>query len=165
MPNWTFNKLFVSGPKEEIRAFRKLVQVKDESGKLLFPLTFTSIVPVPSAAKLERHYRTMKATFKREHGYPLTSDVRVSLWRCENWGTKWDAYGGVLRRKSRTSLLYTFDTAWSPPDEWVEEASRRFPRLRFRLHSWEDAMWTKEILHFQSGKMVFSKDSELQASQ
>lgn len=163
MPNWTLNKLFVSGPVADIRDFKQLVQVKDKKGKVIVPLTFQTIVPVPSRAKIERYYRPIKAAFKRKNGYPLTEDVRCNMWCTEHWGTKWDAYEGVLRRESTASLLYLFYTAWSPPTEWVKQASLRLPRMRFCLHSWEDAIYTKEIHHICKGETAFFKPSELQA--
>ena len=163
MPNWTLDKLFVRGPAADIRAFKELVQVKDKKGKVVFPLTFATIVPIPSRAKIERHYRPIRAAYKRENGRTLTSDVRGIMWCSDHWGTKWDAYECVLRRKSRTSLFYIFYTAWSPPVEWVKQASLRFPLLRFCLHSWEDAIYTKEIHHISKGKTEFFKASDLQA--
>jgi hypothetical protein len=163
MPNWTLNKLFVSGPKEEIRALKELIQVKDEKGKVIYPLTFATIVPIPSSAKIERYYRPIRAAYMREQGRALTADVRSIMWCTDHWGTKWDAYECILRRESKTRLLFIFDTAWSPPAAWVKQASLRFPRLRFCLHSWEDAIYKKEIRHIRNGKTAFFRASELLA--
>ena len=66
-------------------------------------------------------------------------------WRIQNWGTKWDAidscvhsesYGGDMDAYIEDLLRYgeviiTFDTAWSPPCEWMQNVSERFPLLWF----------------------------------
>lgn len=75
-------------------------------------------------------------------------------WRCDNWGTKWDACfseGGPMialgqegmdvdLSKSTQGLTLTptvavfkFDTAWAPPTPVVEAASEQHPELEFTL--------------------------------
>ena len=53
-------------------------------------------------------------------------------WAGEHWGTKWDAVSvGVCDGEDR--LDYWFETAWSPPLEWLAAVAKRFPKLRFTL--------------------------------
>lgn len=38
-------------------------------------------------------------------------------WSVENWGTKWNAIGIDIENDEN---VFTFDTAWSPPDHWFD---------------------------------------------
>lgn len=53
-------------------------------------------------------------------------------WANANWGTKWGAYEihGPERVDSET-VIYHYETAWSPPSRWLEKTSRLFPDLTF----------------------------------
>ena len=53
-------------------------------------------------------------------------------WRCNNWGTKWDV-DACLEYDEEDMLEYSFDSAWSPPTNFIEKVSKDFPLLRFRL--------------------------------
>ena len=60
-------------------------------------------------------------------------------WCISNWGTKWDVQA-VLEDEGHGYLEYSFDSAWSPPVEWLEKAARDYPELYFRLkYEEEDA--------------------------
>jgi hypothetical protein len=72
-------------------------------------------------------------------------------WNCRNWGTKWDAdFHGFEQPNART-LKYWFDTAWSPPEPWVETAHEQFPILTFKLDY---------TLEGESGKFTFMLEGE-----
>ena len=45
-------------------------------------------------------------------------DDRWYNWRCQNWGTKWDAYSLEIDDTDMPhGFEVTFETAWSPPEE------------------------------------------------
>jgi hypothetical protein len=52
-------------------------------------------------------------------------------WRCENWGTKWNAYDQSVLEDEWSTLVIEFLTAWSPPYPIVtrirEELNKRYP--------------------------------------
>lgn len=73
-------------------------------------------------------------------------------WRCDHWGTKWDAsFGGPFMALGNTPMdleasvasqgatltptvvIFKFDTAWSPPVPFVEAASAAYPDLEFEI--------------------------------
>jgi hypothetical protein len=60
----------------------------------------------------------------RKYGYATWYD-----WSCENWGTKWDAYG--QSRKSENE--FSFKTAWAHPFPVMCEMSKMFRSLVFEI--------------------------------
>jgi hypothetical protein len=52
-------------------------------------------------------------------------------WRCEHWGTKWNAYGAKVTDIGDGSLRVQFDTAWSLPFPIFETVVSAFPQLLF----------------------------------
>lgn len=58
-------------------------------------------------------------------------------WCIQHWGTKWNVGDTVQLRRFARSVLFTFDTAWSPPTPIVFALSERFPGFRFSLRYWE----------------------------
>jgi len=54
-------------------------------------------------------------------------------WNVNHWGTKWDVEE-VSVDEEDDKLTYHFDTAWSPPLEWLETTSKNFPQLIFILN-------------------------------
>jgi hypothetical protein len=64
-------------------------------------------------------------------------------WACQNWGSKWnfgsvhlvDEGGTDLKEPYdfKGTLVYSFDTAWSPMTPVIEAMGRMFPMLKFVL--------------------------------
>lgn len=50
-------------------------------------------------------------------------------WRCNNWGTKWNACDTNVIRKSETEAILIFDTAWTVPFCVLEKLSEKYPGL------------------------------------
>lgn len=64
-------------------------------------------------------------------------------WRCENWGTKWNAYK-VERRdyqidiSGKVRIILTFKTAWQPPSFRIFELlQQKFPAVSLTLEFYE----------------------------
>jgi len=109
MPNWCYNKLKITGTKGEMAKFKK-----DLNGK---PLSFNKFVPMPPE-------------IEKSLGNPGAVPEWYS-WRCSNWGTKWDINPGDITtiRDEDNLILYEFDTAWSPPNEFIYRLAQLYPRL------------------------------------
>lgn len=112
MPNWCSNKLTVTGDASVVNQF--IAENKNLNGQS--DLTFEYVVPVPDH-------------IKNDLGNSGASWVD---WANNNWGTKWDVDAAV-ERMSDTAAVYTFDSAWSPPFEWMHAASAKYPELSFHL--------------------------------
>lgn len=67
-------------------------------------------------------------------------------WRCENWGTKWNAYAQSIIDRDDTTVTIKFDTAWSPPLPFIEALRKRleddFPSDKFEVYV--SGMWVEE---------------------
>lgn len=73
------------------------------------PRNFHSLVPIP---------REVLAAGYEKAGYD---------WERENWGCKWGACHAELVDEWEGHLIYTFDTAWSPPTAFLKKLGPRWP--------------------------------------
>tara|TARA_R110000823_G_C15539677_1_gene457949 strand:+ start:81 stop:485 length:405 start_codon:yes stop_codon:yes gene_type:complete len=97
MPNWCENEIRVSGDTKKVKAFMKFVKSKDQD------FDFEKVIPLP----------------KGEWDYQ---------WCLDNWDTKWNACD-VEREynpKYGDEVEYTFNTAWSPPENIFRELKNKF---------------------------------------
>jgi hypothetical protein len=119
MPNWCRNELIVSGEPEDLTKFREMNERDGE-------LTFEALLPNPPELLKE------------------DADEEWYLWRLSHWGTKWDAnaFGDtkIVPAEGDERLIYTFQTAWSPPLSWVQSEARTFPTLKIDCGFYEPAM-------------------------
>ena len=92
MPNWTTNRLTVTGPVADVAAFvndHEVAYQNDEGEECFTPLSFAASVPEPHDP--------------RQEGYDWYE------WRNAHWGTKWDLKGkNVLRRRARDGALVEY---------------------------------------------------------
>ncbi len=135
MPNWCENNLTVTGDIKEVQRFLAVSRtypeyytehrfnkqghtVGDVHTKGTF--CFSGVVPIPLEV--------------------LKEDGAWYDWCRTNWGTKWDIgpatkeYPELQIDITDGCLAMSFDTAWSPPLEWMQKASEAFPALLFELH-------------------------------
>lgn len=110
MPNWCNNNLTITGTPDRLRQFvAENVKGEIENSIAEITLDFNFVAPLPEDQK--------------ENWYD---------WRCQNWGTKWT--GDVYHVDMDTdTLTINFNTAWSPPEAWIEQASRHYPDLHFYM--------------------------------
>ena len=111
MPNWCENRLTVEGSVADVTKFREEAKPADNENDLSWKtdLSLNKLYPVPED--------------EADNAYH---------WCIAHWGTKWDVEAG-LDCDDEGYLEYTFDSAWSPPVAWLEEVSKKFPTLDFRL--------------------------------
>ena len=80
-------------------------------------------------------------------------------WRVDNWGTKWDA-GEAGFEASPGGRLYTFETAWGPPAEWVQKASAVHPELELTIEYDEPGMCFAGTFRVGGGAVLFDERHE-----
>jgi hypothetical protein len=164
LPNWCENELTVLGPRDQLERFKIAAAGYEDEAEAIAsnlspegcgrPLDFNAFVPYP---KEYRELDERAREYERQHGrHPPFKDGFNSggyEWCVENWGTKWNAHEVRLVRRKR-SLVYIFDTAWSPPIPVVLAMSRRFPDLTFTLRYWEGGMGFKGIFKAKGDKIL-----------
>ena len=131
MPNWCSNTLRVFGPAEDVRRFKEqatgYLPWHKIKGQKQTVLNFHSLVPVPP--------EILTAGYN-DAGYH---------WERENWGCKWGACEASLADEWEDTLIYSFDTAWSPPIAFLEKLAPQWPTLKFLLDYEEMSMGFKGI--------------------
>ena len=142
MPNWCWNHLEVTGDEIQLREFVEKSLVKDEHSLI--------------ESRLEDDNFSFEGTLPRGDRKDWYD------WSVENWGTKWDACESHIHHNDINYFSVSFDTAWSPPINWIDNIMQDFPDLSFTLDYeepgmcfggqltaqyetiWEDAHWDVE---------------------
>lgn len=146
MPNWCQNSLHVEGSTADLAKFKEEAQgygpryapdsdhEKEREGKevqRLNILNFHSLVPIPEET-LEAGYNGRNSVSSGNPKPTSGYDMEYLLW-----GTKWGAQETSLDEYS-DGLMYSFETAWAPPEKWLKHMAPMFPALRFDL-SYEES--------------------------
>lgn len=132
MPNWTSNKLVVSGSVADVEDF--LEKAEGLKGERNF--TFTAFIPQPE----DLYLGALGKEEKDKYGAHNWHD-----WNTANWGTKWDAGTALIERERltaltqlahasmsqepRTTATISFDSAWSPPTPVIKAILKQHPEL------------------------------------
>ena len=123
MPNWCQNRLIVSiteqGAPVDLKEFYEKAQKPEE-------LAYNS--SGESAVYKKFRILSLAALFPE----PSVEDHDWYDWRIDNWGTKWDVNAEIKSQESH-QITYAFDSAWSPPSEWLKYIYTAFPKLHFEL--------------------------------
>ena len=143
MPNWCANELYIASKnKHTLDAFTKKVGLKDDKPDF----DFGKILPEPDYEKVE-----VLPTFPDIVGdkKPVKSDHAWWDWRVQNWGTKWDACESHICNNDINFFCVSFETAWSPPIDWIDNIMENFPDLCFELEYEEPGMGFGGLLQAQ----------------
>ena len=138
MPNWCMNKLTVTGPEADVQRFKEMAVGQSpwlrpgERPEEPNVLNFHSLVPIPDE---------VLAAGYADAGYD---------WEVAHWGCKWGARDACILDEWDGHIEYEFNTAWSPPIEFLEQVAKQFPSLLFLLDYDEPGMAYKGIAKFQA---------------
>jgi hypothetical protein len=81
-------------------------------------------------------------------------------WRLGHWGVKWNAAQGIIHKettdsKGNKTLLYQFETAWSPIPGLIRKLSRRFPTVKITYYYVEERLLALNgMLQYQCGRKI-----------
>lgn len=131
MPNWTFNKITFKGRPQTLQRLASLLK-SDES-----VFDFNKVIPCPAELLKDdwQNNAEKSAENVRNYGYSGWYD-----WNIAKWGTKWNAcHPRMSNGAMKGTLIYDFDTAWSPPTELIDEIARRYPSLTITHEAHEEA--------------------------
>lgn len=130
MPNWCSNFLEVSGT--DFQKFCQDVKCNDSEFSL------KSLIPIPETYGLSfDHLKNILTTQQlNECCFNNKGEDDWYEFCCSRWGTKWDV-SELSFDEYDDSINYSFDTAWSPPEEWLINISQRYECI-FELTSYEE---------------------------
>jgi hypothetical protein len=141
MPNWCANVLKVSGSGDEVERFDNAFMGLPAP----YPITDEVIAPTETRYCFNALHPMPKEVAQSEAWYN---------WSVNNWGTKWDIYyvGFDCVDKADDSYTYSFTTAWSPPERWLEHVVKQFPDLIFEISYYEPGMCFAGRVTYVRGK-------------
>ena len=137
MPNWCWNHLEVSGDEKQLQEFVEKSTTNIEEND---EFSFNGTYPQPEDLNITKGTRTQDEKEQAmlneaKYGYTYWYD-----WRCDQWGTKWDACEPNINHNDIDYFAVSFETAWSPPIAWIENIMKDFPDLHFVLEYDEEGM-------------------------
>ena len=158
MPNWCMNTLTVTGNAKDLETFvfanlglpakyplqeweKELNPDYKEPTELHF--CFNALVPTPQSV-IEIGYDAGGRLPEKAQSCEILDGYH---WNIQNWGTKWDIYHDSIDpdtmgwHEGCTKISFNFDTAWSPPEQWLRKVVKIFPSLIFALHYEEPGAW------------------------
>jgi len=112
MPNWCWNHLEVSGDEKQLQEFVEKSTTNIETSD----------------------------EFSFEGTLPRGDRKDWYNWSLDNWGTKWDACEPNICHNDIDYFAVSFETAWSPPIDWINNIMQDFPDLCFTLEYDEEGM-------------------------
>lgn len=76
-------------------------------------------------------------------------------WNRINWGTKWDCDSSEMgyQTDNETYFVVDFNSAWSPPLNWLENVVKLFPTLRFKHTFMETGCWFAGVAFGENGEL------------
>lgn len=173
MPNWTTNKLTITGPAEDLAILNQIITA--DNGKL----SLKHFIPTPDAltkictgfhkdadGKEVREWYESKDAEGKPVQTPVTQqehdDFKVKYgatnwydWNLANWGTKWDIDGNNQQCcMTNEKILINFLSAWDTPTIGLLEISKRFPTLEFDLVFKHEGGFGSGWMQIQNGKEI-----------
>ena len=131
MPNWNKNYLEIEGDEKQKKKMLKSLKKGGMSAVLGF-------------------------------NYDGKNGDEIRSLNLEQLGTKWDIDPRELKEvKIKGKKVLSFDTAWSPPVEFVYNASKKYPGLKLRLLAVEPGFEYLGELKVKNGKTLKSYDCDL----
>jgi hypothetical protein len=147
MPNWCANFIVIS--HEDPAMLDRVMKAQDGLLMEFFPTPqplLDTVAGWPGADKEEEHEKQMGENIDK-YGYKDWYD-----WNVANWGTKWDFGFHTIERTDDTTVVGSFDSAWSPP----VQAYDKLMELGFSI----DAMYNEPGMGF-CGRWVNGDDADV----
>jgi len=136
MPNWCHNHLIIKGNNVQEfinRCKGKSLAWEGPGSEREKDFTFNALVPMPEDILSAGWNSSQPNGYITEEMLEEAYDNPLQKWLAENWGT--DQRDAVDPRievvKGQAEIR--FDTAWTPPIEWLIRVSEMFPDLLFEI--------------------------------
>ncbi len=163
MPNHVSNRLILQCSKAKATKVMAAIGGHYDDGTPML-IDFNKLIPYPEQfAKLDREANEWE---KAHPANPWTGRPKDGFnqggyeWRCENWGTKWNAYD----QKRLSPISIYFQTAWSAPEPVMDALAAKFPDVSFMLeYADEDIGHNAGIIRYAKGEKNHSQLEEAEA--
>ena len=131
MPNWCWNNLQVTCTEEHVAELQDFVE--------------------KSTSIKDTEFSFQGTLFRgdREDWYN---------WSLDNWGTKWDACEPYINESEAQCFSVSFDSAWAPPCNWIQNIMHKYTNLEFELEYDEPGCCFAGILTVHKAKDIFIDD-------
>lgn len=147
MPNWCYNHIVIKGEPNDIKKISDIIEnLKEEKVDELFQ----SLIGLPDGIDVENY---------NENWYDINME-----W----FGTKWDIGIDFVEEIEENYILFSGDTAWSPPTNFCVELSKKYNvqvEMYFEEPGWDfcgkywigskDGLYKKEVYTYQEGVYRF----------
>ena len=126
----------------------KLKEEEDDDTEDHFRFSGTFPEPDYETTPVKKTYPEISAKYaktekEREKIMENKPEIRKDSWwdwRVQNWGTKWQPMDPNIEQGNPRHVQITFDSAWSPPIEWLNKVHIDYPELKFKLEFEEPGM-------------------------
>jgi len=138
MPNWCNNSISIKTNSKllyrKIKTHLETEAEKDDKGSYTSKGLFGLLYPEPDYQTIDVMNWKDKVASKGEAWW---------YWRIENWGTKWDVWSDDILgdltctaddKNREYEIEFDFDTAWSPPIEWLRYCEEKYKRQELTFH-------------------------------
>lgn len=135
MLNWCYNELHVTGTENDVVNFFQASAMEEEQIEDITYITELSQIPFFMMGTVPRPEE------QKENWYD---------WNTSNWGTKWDMETASIEyydqhRETVWTIVVSFETAWSPPIEWIVAVSELYPNMVFGITYKEECMGAEGV--------------------
>jgi hypothetical protein len=166
MPNHCSQDLWVTGPSETLKEFKEFAkesrEYTDWQGNKAVDevlLSANKFIPYPQKFNdMDKAAEEARAKNPKDWSIKDGFNSGGYEWCCDNWGTKWGIYACYIVRENLTkkqgSVMYSFDSAWSPACKIILAMSEKFPHLKFKLKYYEMGMGFKGTFVVKGGEIL-----------
>jgi hypothetical protein len=167
MPNWCSNQLILCGPVTWVDLFKEKITNEDGTFNIL-----DNLYPVPEDLK---GMPSMAGSIPDDDPNKKQKEANLEKygavdwydWSVNHWGTKWsdsetEHYDDFINSDGdlKTSM-YTFQSAWGPPQEGIQHICKSFKPILFDLRYQEPGMMFCGCARFGNGELISEQTAEL----
>ena len=162
MPNWCNNILVVKGKKKDLIVFKDEVKSDNEEEQKTF-IDFNKIINIDYID--EKNKDKWNKLSDNDKNNRWKNDFGLFSYNnggyeesIDRWGTKWQSDIAEPEFQDKNTLIYVFDSAWSPPIEIVIALIEKYKHLNFLFEYEEWGMAFAGKIESKNGKVIVSEE-------
>ena len=148
MPNWCNNILIIHGTEHALTSF--MTAARTEDSRFSMGVFFPMPEELRGTSSPNRAPDGEKQALIEKYGAADWYD-----WAIANWGTKWDFTAEHVSEDIEDGEVeIEFETAWGPPEKFLEKLAAKFPNLSFVHRYAESGMGFGGDVTYRNGEAV-----------